>query len=94
MTAKTTFINPFATGNFAQNRVLKLFVAKERKLTTKPFAGRCRAFRGLLIKMQHTARPVGWFLPGWVLFRLKRTFFNFLTFFVPLSKWFGDKLAF
>ena len=27
MTAKTTFINPFATGNFAQNRVLKLFVA-------------------------------------------------------------------
>ena len=26
-TAKTTFINPFATGNFAQNRVLKLFVA-------------------------------------------------------------------
>ena len=27
MTAKTTFINPFATGNFAQNRVLKVFVA-------------------------------------------------------------------
>ena len=26
-TAKTTFINPFATGNFSQNRVLKLFVA-------------------------------------------------------------------
>ena len=25
-------------------------------------------------------RPVGWFLPGWVLFRLKRTFFNFPTF--------------
>ena len=60
MTAKTTFINPFAAGNFAQNRVLKLFVAKERKLTTKPFAGRCRAFRGFLINMQHTA-DVLWF---------------------------------
>ena len=27
MTAKTTFYNPLATGNFSQNRVLKLFVA-------------------------------------------------------------------
>ena len=27
---------------------------KKRKLTTKPFVGRCRAFRGSLIKMQHT----------------------------------------
>ena len=27
MTAKTTFYNPLATGNFYQNRVLKLFVA-------------------------------------------------------------------
>ena len=37
----------------------------------------CRVSTGIgwvYIKCRQTVRPVGWFLPGWVLFRLKRTF--------------------
>ena len=45
--------NPFAPGDFAEKRVLKLLWSlscyKELKLTTKPFTG--RTLRGLLIQM-------------------------------------------